>query len=241
MKTIYRYDADFKFFISEDTAQPDPNIPGEYLFPANSTEIIPPKCGDCCVAIFNEDENEWEVVVDKRGIYYNIETKECINNISDPCFCVDGYTKIKPISESSDKDIVSWNGEQWINEIQEKEVDGNLTYEEKLNKVLKTNSVEVFEKVIEVYKTNYPGTDGLFTAHNISQSDLLNYLNIGSALDRIPKWIVLFGEYYSFVKEQYEGYEVSEILDSLNIDPYQLKDLLDNLPPKTTETDTTSQ
>jgi hypothetical protein len=59
---VYNYHPVTKVFLSQETADPDPLTPGNWLIPAQSTTIEPPTVGENEVVIFNEDEKIWETV-----------------------------------------------------------------------------------------------------------------------------------------------------------------------------------
>jgi hypothetical protein len=63
---VYNYNPDNKVYTFEEEADLDPLIPGRWLIPAYATIIKPPKVDDSQVAIFKEEEQEWEVEIIKQ-------------------------------------------------------------------------------------------------------------------------------------------------------------------------------
>ena len=69
---IYKYDAITKEFDREMTAQKNPLIEGEFLYPPHIT-LIKPDLVDGYVSIFDEEKDKWNNVIDNRGTtVYNI-------------------------------------------------------------------------------------------------------------------------------------------------------------------------
>lgn len=65
---IYNYEKDSGAFVSQGVADESPLEPGQFLIPANATEIAPPKCGAYEVPVFAN--GKWAVVPDYRGQTY---------------------------------------------------------------------------------------------------------------------------------------------------------------------------
>lgn len=75
---IYNYDEDSKEFLFTSRAQKNPKREGEYIFPKNSTTIIPPETEEHKVAVFNGEF--WNISDDFRGLeQINLDTKEISN------------------------------------------------------------------------------------------------------------------------------------------------------------------
>jgi hypothetical protein len=83
---VYNYHPEHKHFLNEEDAHPSPLEPGQWLFPANSTIIAPPKPKANKVAIWNESKQKWtmktipkpkeEVIVN----YCPLIGRECIKS-----------------------------------------------------------------------------------------------------------------------------------------------------------------
>jgi hypothetical protein len=76
MKKTYNYDEKTKEYLKETTTDIDPRKTKQnkkvcYFFTPNSTFIKPPQTKTNEIAIFNEDNNKWDVKKDFRGDYYN--------------------------------------------------------------------------------------------------------------------------------------------------------------------------
>ncbi|AZO96121.1 hypothetical protein [Halocella sp. SP3-1] len=64
---IYHYHRETGELLGESTARENPLEEGEYLIPAYATNIEPSETGENEVAIFNVDNQKWNVVADYRG------------------------------------------------------------------------------------------------------------------------------------------------------------------------------
>lgn len=62
----YSYHPVTKIFVSEGIADESPLEPGVYLIPANATSIEVPEFSETEFAVFNEDLNSWEIVVEEK-------------------------------------------------------------------------------------------------------------------------------------------------------------------------------
>lgn len=113
MKTIYYYDPETKLFTTEGFAQESPLEPGVWLIPPNCTEIAPPTLSNKELAIFNGEN--WDLIPDKRGIYYNITTFDKIEN-EDPFNEPENSTSIAPPEPQEGKFIIWENGWTFIDE-----------------------------------------------------------------------------------------------------------------------------
>ncbi len=107
---IYHYHLEYKCFICEGIAEPSPlDPPGVWLIPAHATEIEPPEYTEGFIPVFNG--TSWEVIEDKRGIYYDVESFQMIIN-DDPSQIIENATKIPP-PEIPEGKILKWCNE-WI-------------------------------------------------------------------------------------------------------------------------------
>jgi hypothetical protein len=135
---IYHYHPEYKNLICDDVAEQSPlDEPGVYLIPAHATSIEPPKFSKGSIPIFLNDS--WEIIEDKRGLYYNISTGEESYN-DNPLQTPENTTAEKPPEVPSGKKL-KWNNE-WIledisNELptQPEIIDENLTPQEKLQRI----------------------------------------------------------------------------------------------------------
>jgi hypothetical protein len=106
---IYNYHKEYKYYISESEADESPLEPGVWLVPAYATEIEPPICNLGEVQIFNGES--WEVVEDKRGVYYSINSSESFYNYN-PLEIPENSTKDSP-PEVPEGKLLKWdNG--WV-------------------------------------------------------------------------------------------------------------------------------
>ena len=64
---IYNYSASTGEFISHDVADESPLEPGVYLIPALATTIKPPETTENEAAVFDKENQSWNVVLDYRG------------------------------------------------------------------------------------------------------------------------------------------------------------------------------
>lgn len=107
---IYNYHPNYKYFISEGFADPSPlDPPGVWLIPANATEIEVPDCKSNEIQIFNG--TSWDIIEDKRGIYYSTETQELLENYN-PIESPPNTTTEKP-PEIPEGYRLEWSNE-WI-------------------------------------------------------------------------------------------------------------------------------
>ena len=134
---IYHYHPDYKYLVSDGVADPSPlDPPGVWLIPAYATEIEPPEYSEGFIPIFNE--NNWEIIEDKRGTYYSIINQEKIINYN-PFEAPENSTKDVPPEVPNDKTL-KWD-DMWILEDtpeltpEEKLMNAGLTIEE-LKKLL---------------------------------------------------------------------------------------------------------
>ena len=122
---IYNYHPDYKYFYCESEADPSPLEPGVFLIPAHATDIKPPTCELNQIQIFNE--TSWDIIEDKRGTYYSIQTQQVIENYN-PLISPENATTQKP-PEVTEGYKLTWNDEWVLEELPPPPV---LTPEEKL-------------------------------------------------------------------------------------------------------------
>ena len=132
---IYHYHPEYKHLICDDVAEQSPlDEPGVYLIPAYATSIEPPKFSKGSIPIFINDS--WEIVEDKRGLYYNISTGEESYN-DNPLQTPENTTAEKPPEVPEGKKL-KWDNE-WILEdniqITPEIVNTELTPQEKLERI----------------------------------------------------------------------------------------------------------
>lgn len=71
----FLFDNKTKMFIREFIPQENPLKSGEYLFPKNSTEVVPPVLNENETAVFNGEF--WDIIPDYRGLMkINLSTLE---------------------------------------------------------------------------------------------------------------------------------------------------------------------
>lgn len=108
---IYHYHPEYKHFICDDVAQPSPlDPPGVWLIPAHATEIEPPEFSEGFIPIFNG--TSWDIIEDKRGIYYNTYDLIGIIQNYNPLIAPENSTK-EPPPEVPEGKILNWN-DGWI-------------------------------------------------------------------------------------------------------------------------------
>ena len=122
---IYHYHPDYKYFYCESEADPSPLEPGVFLIPAHATDIKPPTCELNQIQIFNE--TSWDIIEDKRGTYYSIQTQQVIENYN-PLISPENATTQQP-PEVTEGYKLTWNDEWVLEELPPPPV---LTPEEKL-------------------------------------------------------------------------------------------------------------
>ena len=122
---IYNYHPDYKYFYCESEADPSPLEPGVFLIPAHATDIKPPTCESNQIQIFNE--TSWDIIEDKRGTYYSIQTQQVIENYN-PLISPENATTQQP-PEVTEGYKLTWNDEWVLEELPPPPV---LTPEEKL-------------------------------------------------------------------------------------------------------------
>jgi hypothetical protein len=231
---IYRYDQQYYFYLGEDYAQADPDDPQNYIMPPGSTTLEPPKFSDGCIAVFNPLEEYWEVVVDKRGCYYCIDTKNIVNN-DNPCCNMDGYTNLCPHDPIDSNHEIIWDGTQW----EQKLKDGikslaELSFEEKIGKILNLNTNDFVEKISDKLKDSYNGSlNSLLSRFNISKETVKSYLEVSDGDADIN---AAFNQFFNItfkdaiLQNMIRHDTIEDVLNNLTLDPYELRDYLNSLP-----------
>lgn len=107
---IYNYHPDHKIYLSSSYADPSPLEPGAFLIPAYATELESPSCENCEIPIFTE--NNWEIIPNCMGIYYDKETKEPFDWY-DPINPPQNGTK-NPPPQVENEFLVKWGDADWI-------------------------------------------------------------------------------------------------------------------------------
>lgn len=108
---IYNYHPTYRYYIGESLADKSPLEYGAYLVPAYASLIPPPEYEEGNIPIFNINSNNWDIIIDNRGIWYKIDNGfEYI--IDDPSEQSIGLTRIKP-PEIINNQTISWNGSNW--------------------------------------------------------------------------------------------------------------------------------
>jgi hypothetical protein len=131
---IYNYHPDYKYFYCESIADESPLEPGVFLIPAHATDIEPPTCESNQIQIFNG--TSWDIIEDKRGTYYSIQTRQVIEN-TNPLEAPENATKEVPPEVTEGYDLI-WNDEWILKELpplpaltpEEKLAQSGLTVEE---------------------------------------------------------------------------------------------------------------
>lgn len=97
MKTIYLFNSQTRELIGSAVADESPLEPGEFLMPADATDIEPPEFGKKEIAVFIDDE--WIIKPDWRGVilYKADGTSYSISAIGDEPD--DGSTELPPPDE----------------------------------------------------------------------------------------------------------------------------------------------
>ena len=123
---IYNYHPEYNHFTGISSADESPLEPSVFLIPSHATSIPLPSFVDGYIPVFNN--NEWKVIEDKRGEYYDISTKEKIENYN-PLEAPENTTKEQP-PEVLEGFYLEWNN-SW--ELKEIPVPEPLTPEQKLS------------------------------------------------------------------------------------------------------------
>lgn len=231
---LYFYDPEYKFYTY---TQPAEQANGEYLIAQNSTTIEPPIVGEGCLAIFDDEASVWSVIIDNRGTYYNTTTEELVV-FQNPHQSTTGFTKVVPPNYNPATHHLEWELDKWVIvadvdvEVSATGVTALSSVEEKLNLILKSNKAELRNHLFSGLADELTILDR-FHLIGITDNDIKEILGLN-----LPgyesKIYSLIGEslgqiiYSEFNKLQ----EVTDKLYFLGIDPYELKDLLDNLPPQ---------
>jgi hypothetical protein len=106
---IYNYHPEYKHFDGVSIADKSPLEPGVFLIPAYATDIKAPQYDEGFIPVF--EDNQWKIVEEKRGIYYNIQTQEVIENYN-PIKEPENATRETP-PEVTEGKVLKWNG-GWV-------------------------------------------------------------------------------------------------------------------------------
>lgn len=105
---IYHYHSITREYLGEGLADKDPMVDGNWLIPANATNLEPLPRKDGFTIVLNNTKTSWKYVEDNRGkTIYNTTTKESkkvdyLGEIESGC------TIIEPTSEFDE-----WDGDGW--------------------------------------------------------------------------------------------------------------------------------
>jgi hypothetical protein len=164
---IYKYDSITKEFYREMTAQKNPLIDGEFLYPPYITSIKPDLV-DGYVSIFDEEKNKWKNVIDNRGTtVYNIlggapSVVDYLGEIKE------GFTLVEP---TGIYDINFVNGKWVVNKETKLKELKYIIY----NEIIKLDLIEYNENT---YQTDSQSilrmSDALFLTGNIFWRDAHN-------------------------------------------------------------------
>jgi hypothetical protein len=105
----YHFNLNYGYYTGESDAFESPRRRGDYLIPLFATDIKPPECELGKIQIFNG--TSWDIVDDKRGIYYSTQTKEIIIN-DNPLKVPKNSTKEQP-PEVPEGHSLTWN-DGWV-------------------------------------------------------------------------------------------------------------------------------
>ena len=122
---IYNYHPEYKHLTGVSIADESPLEPGVFLIPAYATDIKPPEVSESKIQVFKD--NQWNIVEDKKGIYYSTQTQEVIENYN-PLEAPENATRENP-PEVPEGKVLKWNNGWVLEDIPPLPV---LTPEEKL-------------------------------------------------------------------------------------------------------------
>ena len=122
---IYNYHPEYKHLTGVSIADESPLEPGVFLIPAYATDIKAPQYGEGFIPVF--EDNQWNIVEDKKGIYYSTQTQEVIENYN-PLEAPENATRENP-PEVPEGKVLKWNNGWVLEDIPPLPV---LTPEEKL-------------------------------------------------------------------------------------------------------------
>jgi len=217
---IYFYDPEYNFYTHTDEAE---YLNGEYLIPANSTDISPPSVAEGCVAVFSVGTGSWTAIVDNRGTYYNTETEE-LTVFQDPSQSTLGFTKVVPPTYVEATHHLEWQVDKWVVvadvDVPSSEITAASPMDQRLSYYLKTHKTELSDYLLEGLGQGGTPWDR-FAIIGAGSSDIQDVLGFQDG----DYSSLIFGE---FAKLQ----SINEKLNILSIDPYELKDFLNNLPPQ---------
>ena len=106
---IYNYHPEYKHFTAVSIADESPLEPGVFLIPAYATDIKPPEVSESKIQVFKD--NQWNIIEDRRGIYYSTQTQEVIENYN-PLEAPENATRENP-PEVPDGYYLTWN-DGWV-------------------------------------------------------------------------------------------------------------------------------
>ena len=122
---IYNYHPEYKHLTGVSIADESPLEPGVFLIPAYATDIKPPEVSESKIQVFKD--NQWNIIEDRRGIYYSTQTQEVIENYN-PLEAPENATRENP-PEVPEGKVLKWNNGWVLEDIPPLPV---LTPEEKL-------------------------------------------------------------------------------------------------------------
>ena len=106
---IYNYHPEYKHLTGVSIADESPLEPGVFLIPAYATDIKPPEVSESKIQVFKD--NQWNIIEDRRGIYYSTQTQEVIENYN-PLEAPENATRENP-PEVPDGKVLKWN-DGWV-------------------------------------------------------------------------------------------------------------------------------
>ncbi len=112
----------------------------KYLIPANATSKKPPKLEANEVAVFDSSKNNWTVVTDNRGVWYDTKTAAQIY-ISTLGADMNGLTKLEP------EQFNVWDGAKWIVDSEKKAEQEKDSLKQQALKLLLANEFRWTNKI----------------------------------------------------------------------------------------------
>lgn len=106
---IYHYHSKTKEYLDEGLADKDPMVKGNWLIPANATNVEPLIEKDGFAIVLNNTKTAWEYAEDNRGkTVYNTTTKqsEKVDYLGE---IESGWTLLEPTSQFDE-----WDGTTWV-------------------------------------------------------------------------------------------------------------------------------
>ena len=120
---IYNYHPEYKHLTGVSIADESPLEPGVWLISAYATEVEPPTFKDGEIPVFNGEvqvfnngfpsynSKIWNIIEDLRGIYYDMNSKQSIENYN-PLKKPENSTKEVP-PEVPEGKVLNWNN-GWV-------------------------------------------------------------------------------------------------------------------------------